>query len=124
MLDKHFINKVTWEEAKKLRKAYWVTPTQLQKYYSQQNNEQNIIITLSFENNEKNVVSKICRYSSERPECASEGGLWYTISFVSNGTSTLITLAIHQVAHSIQSSDDDLQDPATPATTAPLRICH
>ena len=48
-LKKIYNNKVAREEAEKLQKAYWVTPIQLQKYYSQQDNEQNKVITLSIE---------------------------------------------------------------------------
>ena len=46
MVDRNYNNKVAREEGKKFQKAYRFTPTQLQKYYSQQNIEQNIIITL------------------------------------------------------------------------------
>ena len=62
--------------------------------------------------------------SSVHPERTGEGGLWCTISFITNGTSTFITLAAHQTAHCVQSGDDDLQGSAAPATTVPLRTCR
>ena len=50
-------------------------------------------------------------------------GAPYRSSASCNGTSTFITLATHQAAHRLQSGDDDLQGPTTPATTVSLRTC-
>ena len=61
---------------------------------------------------------------STRPKRNSEDGLRRTISFVSNGTSTLISLAVHQAAHRVQSGDEDLQDPTITVTTVSLRTCR
>ena len=46
MVCKNYNHILAREEARKLLKTYLVTPTQLQKDYSLQNNKQNHIITL------------------------------------------------------------------------------
>ena len=70
------------------------------------------------------MLSSILRH---QPDWRQKGGLWRlwrTISFVCNGTSTFITLAARQAARRLQSSEDDLQGPATPAITVSLRTCR
>ena len=47
MVDKNYKNVVALKDVKKLRKSLLDHPSHWQKYYSQQNDEQNKIITIS-----------------------------------------------------------------------------